>query len=101
MEWFISLSLSQQFLTVYFLIINIITFFFFGLDKIKSQTNSRRVSEAQLLFLVFIGGALGGLAGMKFFRHKTKKVSFQSALIIILAVQITLLVYFLGVADVK
>ena len=96
MTWFASLSLLQQFLTVYFLIINIITFFFFGLDKMKSQINSRRVSEAKLYFLVFIGGSLGGLAGMKFFRHKTKKTSFQSVLIIILAIQIVALAYFFG-----
>lgn len=101
MSWFTSLSLLQQFLTVYFLIINIITFFYFGLDKIKSQFNSQRISEARLLFLVFIGGALGGIAGMKFFHHKTKKTSFQAGLVVVVSVQIMLLAYFLSVVNVK
>lgn len=96
MEWFISLSLLQQFLTVYFLIINIITFFFFGIDKFKSRNGESRISEAKLLFLIFIGGGFGGLGGMKFFRHKTKKISFQASVIVIISIQIITFAYFFG-----
>ena len=96
MSWFTSLTLFQQFLTVYFLIINVITFFFFGIDKIKSRNGERRISEAKLLFLIFIGGGFGGLGGMKFFRHKTKKVSFQAGVIIIISIQIIAFAYFFG-----
>lgn len=101
MSWFLSLSLLQQFLAVYFLIINIITFFTFGLDKIKSQISSKRISEAGLLLFIFIGGALGGVLGMKFFRHKTKKTTFHAWLIVIISIQIMLLTYFLKFVNVK
>lgn len=90
--WFTELSFHIQLLTVYLLVINIITFFYFGLDKLKSQLSHRRVSEKTLWILSAIGGSLGALLGMNFFRHKTKKLSFQAGIAMILAGQI-LLVY--------
>ena len=91
LNWFLSLNLATEILLVYFLVINIVTFFYFGLDKLKAQMNNRRISEKMLLILALIGGSLGALLAMKFFRHKTKKVSFQSMLIIILAVQVLII----------
>jgi len=93
MYWLASLSFIQQFLLLYLVVINITTFFFFGLDKLKSQFNSRRISEKGLWFLSFIGGSGGGLLGMHFFRHKTKKTSFQLGIAIIILLQITLIFF--------
>ena len=88
-DWFIKLNLTTQFLLIYLVTINIITFFYFGLDKLKSRiAGKRRISERTLWILSFIGGSAGGLLGMKFFRHKTKKISFQAGIAIILAGQI-------------
>ncbi|AKH33000.1 hypothetical protein XF24_00674 [candidate division SR1 bacterium Aalborg_AAW-1] len=53
-----------------------ITFIIFGVDKYKAKKNQRRISEKQLLQLVALGGGLGALAGMEFFRHKTIKGPF-------------------------
>ena len=93
--WFLELSLFEQSLLIYFLVINIITFFYFGLDKLRSQVaGKRRIPERTLWILSLIGGSLGALAGIKFFRHKTKKLSFQAGMAVILAVQI-LIIYFL------
>ncbi|MFZ2189380.1 MAG: DUF1294 domain-containing protein [Candidatus Magasanikiibacteriota bacterium] len=93
--WFISLNIFTQIILIYFLVINIITFFYFGLDKIKSQIPGKsRTSEKTLWILSLVGGSVGALLGMHFFRHKTKKISFQAVLALILAGQI-LLIYFL------
>ena len=93
LEWFINLKMMVQILIIYFLVINLITFFYFGLDKLKSQWKHRRISEKTLWILTSIGGSIGALAGMNFFRHKTKKLSFQAGIAIILAVQICLILF--------
>ncbi len=77
----------------YLIIINLVTFFIYGLDKAKAEGRSWRVKETKLLLLALIGGSIGAIAGMKIFRHKTKKVGFLLPFVLILAVQIGL-VYF-------
>lgn len=57
---------------IYFIMINLISFFIYALDKKKSQNSSWRISEKTLLFLALIGGSLGALLAMRTFRHKTK-----------------------------
>ena len=91
MRWFLELNLPTQLLLLYFLLINSISFFYIGIDKMKAQVNRRRVSEKTLWLLALIGGSLGTLLGMHFFRHKTKKISFQTILAVILAVQLWLI----------
>jgi uncharacterized membrane protein YsdA (DUF1294 family) len=92
-----NLNLATQILAVYLLIINIITFGFFGFDKMRSEiADARRIREKTLWFLALIGGSAGALLGMHFFRHKTKKLSFQAVLAIILAMQIWLIYYLLS-----
>ena len=93
MQWFLSLGLIKQLFLTYIIAINIIAFFFFGLDKLKSQLHSRRVSEKGLWFVAFVGGTIGSLLGMHFFRHKTKKTSFQIVFVGILLLQITLILF--------
>ena len=50
----------------------IITFAFYGADKVRAQRGARRISERALLLLSIIGGAFGGIFGMRKFHHKTK-----------------------------
>ena len=51
--------------TVYILIvINVITFLVYGIDKWKAKQGSWRISEATLLLLAVIGGSIGALLGM-------------------------------------
>ena len=52
------------------IVINIITFLVFGYDKWQAKNNKKRVSEFHLLLLTAIGGTIGGLLGMNFFKHK-------------------------------
>jgi len=46
------------------------------IDKRKAEQGSRRIKEMTLFTLVFLGGGIGGIAGMYTFRHKTKKPAF-------------------------
>ena len=60
----------------FYLPINLITFLIWGFDKFRARTGGWRVPERWLVALVLLGGALGGLAGMLVFRHKTRKNRF-------------------------
>ncbi len=61
----------------YILIINVITFIAYGIDKQKAKNKQRRISEKALITLSFIGGSLGAYLGMIIFHHKTKKTKFK------------------------
>ena len=62
---------------VWLVVLTLITFCLYGLDKRAAKLDRRRTPEASLHLLAFLGGWLGGLAGQKYFRHKTRKLSFQ------------------------
>ena len=64
-------------INIYFIIINIISFLFFMIDKIKAKYHLWRIPEKVLFILSFIGGGIGSLISMKTFHHKTKKMEFQ------------------------
>ena len=75
------------------IVINIITFLVFGYDKWQAKNNKKRVSEFHLLLLTAIGGTIGGLLGMHFFKHKTNKFSFILSFYTIMILQIVLLYF--------
>lgn len=78
------------------LALSLVTFLTFGYDKAISGTKRTRVPESVLLALVFLGGTLGGVAGMVVFRHKTAKGSFQFKLLLVVAVQVALIAVYFG-----
>lgn len=67
----------KEALYIWVLLISLITFSVFGIDKKKAIHHRERISEKTLLVLSFIGGAFGGLLGMNFFHHKTLKKKFR------------------------
>jgi len=77
-QWFVSLSLISQILLLYIILVNIVTFFSFGIDKLAATLGHRRTPEKTLWILTAIGGSVGALAGMEFFKHKRRKISFYS-----------------------
>lgn len=87
------------FLGAYFLLINIAAFLFFGIDKMKAGLRHRRVRERTLFVLALLGGSIGALAAMNLFRHKTKKVSFQTILMLIVLLHIFLAFAFIRFAQ--
>ena len=68
----------------YLLIINMITFIIYGIDKYKSIKHKYRISENTLIILAILGGSLGAFLGMMTFHHKTKKKKFIIIPIILL-----------------
>ena len=62
---------------IYLLIINLITFFMFGIDKWKAKRNAWRIPEKTLLIGAVLGGTIGAFAGMEVFHHKTKHWKFM------------------------
>ncbi len=56
----------------YILLMSVITFICYGVDKAKAKNGSYRIPEKVLLLMSFLGGAIGGFLGMQVFRHKTK-----------------------------
>lgn len=76
-----------------YLLVNVIALTMYGFDKFRAQAGGWRVSEKNLL-IVALFGPFGALAGMKWFRHKTRKALFK--LVPIFAVlHIVLLVWLL------
>lgn len=63
-----------------FALVNIWTFMLFGLDKIRAEEGTWRVSEGTLLAWAFLGGTIGAYTGRAVFRHKTRKQPFSSNL---------------------
>jgi uncharacterized membrane protein YsdA (DUF1294 family) len=60
-----------------FALVNLWTFMLFGLDKIRAEEGTWRVSEGTLLTWAFLGGTIGAYAGRSMFRHKTRKQPFS------------------------
>ena len=77
----------------YLIIINIINFIMFGIDKVKAKKNKWRIPESTLLGLSLIGGSLGGIMAMTSFRHKTKKKKFTIGMPILLLINIATIIY--------
>lgn len=63
-----------------FALVNLWTFMLFGLDKLRAEAGTWRVSEGALLAWAFFGGSIGAYAGRALFRHKTRKQPFSSHL---------------------
>ena len=80
-------------LLYYLIVINIVTFLVYGIDKWKAKQGSWRISETTLLILAVIGGSIGALLGMKVWRHKTMHKKFKYGLPLILIIQIILIGY--------
>ena len=58
-------------------LMNLIAFILFGVDKYKASHDLWRIPESTLILFAFLGGAIGALAGMKVFHHKTRKIKFR------------------------
>lgn len=66
----------MKYFFIYFILINIITFTIYGIDKHKAKKHKWRISENMLIGLAVIGGFIGAFVGMQVFRHKTKHIKF-------------------------
>lgn len=61
----------------YLLIINVLAFVLYGVDKRRAVRNEYRIKEGVLLWMARLGGGIGSWLGIKTFRHKTKHTKFR------------------------
>ena len=59
-----------------YLLINLVAMIMYAYDKMMARKGDRRISERTLLLMALIG-PFGAMAGMKWFRHKTRKLKFK------------------------
>lgn len=60
-----------------FVVLNVVTFWVYGIDKLKAKKGWWRVPERTLLLLAFLGGSIGARLAMQMFRHKTQHAAFR------------------------
>ncbi len=59
------------------LVINLITFVLYGVDKGRAKRGQWRIPEKTLLTGTWLLGGVGAWLAMRVFRHKTKHIAFQ------------------------
>ena len=85
----------QKLLIIYLAVINVATFFTFGIDKLKAKHAKWRIREASLLTLAVLGGSIGAWLGMKIWHHKTMHKKFKYGIPAIIIVQLIIIGYIL------
>ena len=80
---------------IYLAVINVVTFFMYGIDKWKAKKSRWRIRETALLGLAVLGGSIGAWLGMKVWHHKTQHKKFKYGVPAIIIVQLALIVYFI------
>ena len=80
-------------LLVVFLLLNLVSFLLFGLDKWKAMHGRWRIPESTLLLAAALGGSTGAFLGMKMFHHKTRKAKFYLGVPALWIIQVILLWY--------
>ena len=107
-----------QIALIYLAVINVVTFFVYGIDKwkaaskrgqsqtrlssaereqarpkVKAKKSKWRIRETALLGLAVLGGSIGAWLGMKVWHHKTLHKKFRYGVPLILIAQIALLFF--------
>lgn len=84
-------------LSAIYLIASSLAFATYGIDKAAAIWGVRRIPEAFLHLLGFLGGWPGALVAQRVFRHKSGKVSFQVAFWITAALNSAVALWLLSV----
>ncbi|WP_288279602.1 DUF1294 domain-containing protein [uncultured Prevotella sp.] len=83
----------MELLLYYFVCVNVLTFFVYGIDKWQARQGKWRISEATLLLFAVIGGSIGAWLGMRVWRHKTMHKKFKYGIPAILMIHIIVIGY--------
>lgn len=79
-------------LTLY-VMVNVVSFTLYGLDKRRAKKNRWRIRERVLLGAAWLMGGVGALVGMHLFRHKTKHAVFVISVPLAAVLQLALVAY--------
>ena len=77
---------------IYLAVINVVTFFMYGIDKWKAKKSKWRIRETALLGLAVLGGSIGAWLGMKVWHHKTQHKKFRFGVPAIIIIQLSIIV---------
>ena len=83
----------MELLLYYFVCVNVLTFFVYGIDKWQARQGKWRISEATLLSFAVIGGSIGAWLGMRVWRLKTMHKKFKYGIPAILMIHIIIIGY--------
>ena len=80
----------------YLLVVNVLAFLFYFIDKRKAQNGKWRTKESTLLIVAALGGCYGALIAMYVFRHKIRKTKFYILVPLFVCLH-TFLIYYINV----
>lgn len=83
-------DLTLKIVLIYLVVINVVTFVVYGIDKYKAVRSKWRIPENTLIGLAVVGGSIGAWMGMKFWHHKTLHAKFRFGIPLILIAQVAL-----------
>lgn len=78
----------QESISIIIVIINIVTFIIYGIDKYKAKKGKWRIPENSLIGLAIIGGSIGAYLGMRVWHHKTMHLKFKYGIPLIIIIQL-------------
>lgn len=78
------------------ILLNLVTFGLFGLDKCAAIKHTFRIPEKWLLLYCLLGGWIGGLFAQQLFRHKTYKQPFKSLFFLTIALDCLAVILYLS-----
>lgn len=81
------------FFFLYVIAINVVSFHLYRIDKYRAEKGVFRISEATLLSVSFLGGALGAFCAMKEYHHKTLHNAFSIGVPVALVIQSALVLW--------
>lgn len=85
--------MTDHLILLYLTIINAAAFLLMLIDKQKARRGAWRIPEATLIWIAILGGSIGSLIGIYFFRHKTRHLKFVLGIPVILFAQLALLIW--------
>ena len=91
------IDLPPSVLGIAFAALNLVAFALFGIDKRRAARKEWRIPERTLLLSSLVGGFIGAWAAVRVSRHKTRKLSFLTPLVILTAASIVLWLWLFGV----
>lgn len=83
---------SQMKIALLLVLLNVMSFSFYGLDKHRAKTGSRRFSE-RFLMTNAVYGVIGAMLAMHVFHHKSRKPLFRYGVPIIFVLEVVLALY--------
>lgn len=77
---------NEIYILIYLIIINLLSFILFGIDKRKAKRKEWRIPESSLFGVSILGGSTGSLIAMVIFKHKLSKKPFYLGIPLIIVI---------------